>query len=274
MQPYSLRFICVALLTSVMSVAQQQPAADLHDVSPLNEVLVHLQANLEDYRATVPNFSCDEHIVSRMRKYDAAELKRVTEFIFRLQRTSAAETGQLSETRELKSVNKVPVRNDSFPPPVPVVLEGVFSDGERVVSLEMARCFNYTLGKASSISGHPAIEIAFAFKPDRIGDKTCGPEKSSGRAFYDAVSFHALRVEMMVPDYEISPQSQQFALWKWRIDYTPVTFDGRDFWLPKEITSRADGNDKLEVRYFEANYSNCHKLTGTEVSDNPPAPRP
>jgi hypothetical protein len=72
MQPYSLRFICVALLTSVMSVAQQQPAADLHDVSPLNEVLVHLQANLEDYRATVPNFSCDEHIVSRMRKYDAA----------------------------------------------------------------------------------------------------------------------------------------------------------------------------------------------------------
>jgi hypothetical protein len=264
-----------------VSVAQQQPAADLHEVSSLNEVLVHLQANLEDYRATIPNFFCDEHVVSRMRKYDVAELKTVTDSIFRLQRTLPGETGKpplLAETRELKSVNKVPVRKDSFPQTSPVVLEGVFSNGERVVSLEMARCFNYTLRRSSNISGHPAIEIAFAFKLDRIGDKTCpGPEKSSGRAFFDAISFHALRVEMTVPNYEISPQSQQFALWRWRIDYTPVTFDGRDFWLPKEITSRADGDDKLTVWYFEAEYSNYHKLIVTshivtDVGDNPPPP--
>ncbi len=63
------------------------------------------------------------------------------------------------------------------------------------------------------------------------------------------------------------------------LDYLPVFFDNRPFWLPKTITSRIDSDDDLATWYFVTNYINYHKLTVnsriiTDVGDNPSPPPP
>ena len=66
-----------------------------------------------------------------------------------------------------------------------------------------------------------------------------GPEKLSGRAWIDPSNFHTLRVEMAVPNHR--DNNGVLTLWTWSADYAPATFDDRQFWVPKTITSRSRG---------------------------------
>ncbi len=262
-------------LLSPASYAQQTDDASLHSI------LARLQTSLDDYRASVPRLFCSEHVVSRYRRYGAAEVKTTLDSVFRLDRRDPPLKDprlNLLEDHDLKTVDKVPVRRDSFPPSVPIMSYGVFSNAVSVVSSEMEPCYAYTLHADSGYAGHPAIEIEYRFKPEMAEDKHCHPARSSGRALFDSATLHPLRVEMTAPHYEIFPHSNLFALWRWRIDFTPVTFDGREFWLPGRINSRLDSEDQMSTWYFEATYSNYHKLivkshivTDMNTEGNPPS---
>jgi hypothetical protein len=111
-----------------------------------------------------------------------------------------------------------------------------------------------------------------------LKDESCpGPEKQSGKAWIDPVNFHLLRVEMVIPNHKDNHGIRE--LWTWAVDYAPVAFDSRQFWMPKTITSRAEANDGSAIWSFVATYSNYHKLTVnsriiTDVKDNPPAQPP
>lgn len=221
----------------------------------------------------VPNFFADEHVVSNLKQEGAREVKTTTDSIFRLVRSKEiGEAQTFSESREIKTVNKKAAKGEDIQGPA--IFSGAFSTGVSIVSLEMSRCFDYTLEPTALLNKTAAIPIAFAIKPDMRGDDSCpGPEPQSGRSWIDPVSFHPLRIEMTIPNHV--DNNGRRVLWTWSVDYAPVVFDSKQFWMPKTITSSAEANDASGIWSFIATYSNYHKLTVnsrilTDVGSNPP----
>ena len=262
------------LLASLLPLtgSAQQPAAP---APSLQDILVHLQENMWDYLANIPNFFCDEHVVSNLQQEGRRDIHTTTESVFRLVRSKAiGEAHTFTESREVKTINKKAAKGDQIHGPA--VFSGGFSTAAGVVSLEMSRCYDYTLQAPGLLNKTPAIIIDYAINPDMLTDNSCpGPEKASGRAWIDPVTFHPLRVEMAVPSHKDNNGERVY--WTWSVDFAPVTFDNKQFWMPATITSKAVANNASGVWSFTANYSNYHKLTVnsriiTDVGDNPPAP--
>jgi hypothetical protein len=269
----SLTLLAVLLPHEV--AAQQAPATNPPQPS-LQEILLRLQDNLWDYLANVPDFFADEHVVSTLKQEGMRDVKTTTDSVFRLVRSkSIGEAHTFTESREVKFVNRKQAKGEDIHGPA--IFSGAFSTGVSVVSLEMSRCFDYTLEPPALLDKTPAIVISYALKADLQPDDGCpGPEKQSGRAWIDPATLHPLRVEMTVPSHK--DNNGRRVLWVWAVDYAPVRFDKKEFWMPKTITSRADANDASGVWSFIANYSNYHKLAVsshiiTDVGGNPPPPQ-
>lgn len=259
----STRLAAVILLTALPStgVVAQQPASN--STAPqveLQEILRRLQDNLWDYLGNVPSFFADEHVVSDLNQNDARTLRTTTDSTFRLMRSeSVGEPPTFTESREIRLVNRRPAKSDNIQGPA--IFSGAFSTGVGIVSQEMSRCFDYTLEPSALLNKQPAIPIAFALKRDVLDDPSCpGPEPQSGRAWIDPGSYHPLRVETVIPNHQ---DKSGRVLWTWSVDYAAVTFDSRQFWMPKTITSKAVANDASAVWSFTATYSNYHKLAVT-----------
>jgi hypothetical protein len=254
--------------TSVLAQQAAPPATP-----SLDDILLRMQTNLWDYLATVPDFFADEHVISEIKQEGARGIKTTTDSVFRLVRShEVGEAHIFTESREVKFVNKKPAKGEDLRGPA--IFGGAFSSGVTLVSLEMSRCFDYTLQPQGELDKATAIIIDYAFKPDMLHDDGCpGPEKESGRAFIDPVNFRLLRVESTIPRHKDNNGLSVY--WRWSIDYAPVTFDSKQFWMPKIITSRADAFDGSAVWIFTANYTNYHKLSVNsrivpDVDKNPP----
>ena len=54
--------------------------------------------------------------------------------------------------------------------------------------------------------------------------------------------------------------------WSWYIDYARVMMDGKPFWLPRTISSKASSLDGGRYKWsFLATYSNYHLMTVTST---------
>lgn len=261
--------VTAALLSSAHSLAQQP-----EEIS-LNDLLVSLQANLANYLTNVPSFFCDEHVDSDLDQTGASKMKTLTDSIFRLRRsTNSSGQSTFIESREVKTVNRQKAQGEAIHGPA--IFSGAFTNAAATVSLEMLHCYDYRLEPPTHLGKTPALVVAFTTLDEALNDKSCpNPERESGRAYIDPTDFHLLRVEARIPNHEAV--NGILTLWTWEIDYAPVTFDAKKFWLPKTIASRADSNDNRTAWSFKAQYSNYHKLTVTshiitDVGDNPPAP--
>jgi hypothetical protein len=257
--------------------AAQQAAATNAAQPSLQEILLRLQDNLWDYLANVPDFFADERVVSTLKQEGARDTKTTTDSVFRLVRSKAiGEAHTFTESREVKSVNRKAAKGDDLRGPA--IFTGAFSTGVSVVSLEMSRCYDYTLEPPALLDKTTAIVISYALKTDLQPDDGCpGPEKQSGRAWIEPTTFHPLRVEMTIPNHK--DNNGRRVLWTWAVDYAAVRFDNKEFWMPKTITSRADANDASGTWFFTATYSNYHKLNVsshivTDVGGNPTPPPP
>ena len=262
-----------ALVPASVLAQQAAPPGNAPATPSLDDILLRMQTNLWDYLATVPDFFADEHVISEIKQEGARGIKTTTDSVFRLVRShEVGEAHIFTESREVKFVNKKPAKGEDLRGPA--IFGGAFSSGVTLVSLEMSRCFDYTLQPPGELEKAPAIIIDYAFKPDMLHDDGCpGPEKESGRAFIDPVNFRLLRVESTIPRHKDNNGLSVY--WRWSIDYAPVTFDSKQFWMPKIITSRADAFDGSAVWIFTANYTNYHKLSVSsrivpDVDKNPP----
>lgn len=241
--------LCAALLAPSYAQQSSQPS--------LEEVFTHLQQNATSYLSSVPNFFADEHVDSAIEQahYDG-KIITATDSVFRLRRVGEGSNTTLEESREIKAVDHKPPKNE-MTLTGPAVFRGAFSNGIRLVSLDMTSCFEYQRVADAKINGVNAIVVTFTALPDAFFDNAC-PDVNEGRAYIDPESFHLLRVEARVPKHLIT--LGVVGLWTWSIDYAPVTLDGRTFWMPKTIESEAIPNDHTVAWSFVARYSNYHKL--------------
>jgi len=220
----------------------------------LDDVLQRLDANLQRYKAVVPDFFCSEHVVSSI-IYGHKLQSSVSDSIFRLRRVAhPGSAATLEESRETRAVNGTPVEEKQIHGPT--ILSGVFSGGLDLVSLDQRSCMSYALEPTKP--GKPYV-IHFATLPGKH-DNCLFTEESSGRVFIDPATMQVRRMELTAPHHVILPQT--VGTWHIAIDYAPVLLDGRTFWMPAAIATTAVSTyDDHETEWaFNARYSNYHKL--------------
>jgi hypothetical protein len=238
-------------------------------VSTLEEILQRLQENLNQYDSNVPSFFCDEHVVSQMIP-DVHNQETDTDSVFRLKRTPNPDhTTSLVESREIMTVNGHPAKSQEMDGPS--IVHGAFEGGLAVVSLSQQSCMNYTLERINRNNTKAPIIVRFAsvLTPENTGGCLL-QENGRGQVFIDPATMQTTRMELTTPRHTIIPGETYTAPivgeWVLSVDYAAVVLDGRSFWMPATITSRATsgrGSFHPIVWTFKATYRNFHKLEVT-----------
>jgi hypothetical protein len=224
----------------------------------LDEILLRLENNLDRYDKQVPNFFCNEHVVSSL-IYGQKHQSTVTDSVFRVTRTVSR---ALSESHEIKAVNGTALNGERVGGPV--TLSGVFSGGLDAVSLRQKACMSYTLEPIQPGHSDEPYVIQFATLPNTKRRSECVlKEEGTGRVFIDPTTTQVTQMELMAPHHAIN--SGEAGAWKISINYAPVSFAGQIFWMPSTITSTATPSDVYvpTVYSFSARYSDYHKLEVT-----------
>jgi hypothetical protein len=224
----------------------------------LDEILLRLENNLDRYDKQVPNFFCNEHVVSSL-IYGKKQQSTVTDSVFRVTRSLS---GVLTEEHEIKVVNGSPANGERVGGPVTV--GGVFSGGLDAVSLRQKACMSYTLQPIQPGRSNEPYVIQFSTLPSTKRRSECVlREEGTGRVFIDPTTAQVTRMELMAPHHAISPG--EVGAWKISINYAPVSFAEQTFWMPTTITSTATPSEVYvpTVYSFSARYSDYHKLEVT-----------
>jgi hypothetical protein len=233
----------------------------------LDDVLEGLQANLHDYRQTVPDLYCNERVESTLQGRGTNQ-KTVTEATFRLRKRRLEDgTIEFEESRVLRKVDGRPVTENVEKLSGPAILSGVFSTGLDLISEEERGCYEYTL-RTGAGTGVPekqpsdqrdAEKMVVEFKdlPQGERERACAPfESTYGYAVIDPVSLHVVLLEKTTPDYgRITGMKGE---WTWTVEYGPVQLLGKTFWVPKTIRSTNMTKDHSYTWSFDGTYTDYH----------------
>jgi hypothetical protein len=230
-------------------------------VPTLDEILLRLESNRNYYDTQIPNFFCNEHVISKI-VYGQKRQVAVTDSVFRVEHVP--ERGQatsLSESRQVKAINGVPANGSTIAGPV--MLTGVFSGGLDTVSVKQQACMRYTLQPIKPGDLEDAYVIQFATQIDHKRRQGCVlDEDGTGRVFIDPATMQVTRMELTVPHHTTI---SEVGIWTISVDYVPVLLGGRTFTLPKTIVSTftSSYDDAQTISSFVAQYADYHKLEVT-----------
>jgi hypothetical protein len=182
----------------------------------------------------------------------------VTDSVFRVVRTSS---GTLTESHEIQAVNGTPAKGEQVRGPT--IVSGVFTGSLDAVSLSQHACMSYTLQPIDPEHPNQPYVIQFTTLPNTQQRPECLlKEQGAGRVFVDSATMQITRMELRAPNHRIN--SVESGVWQISIDYAPVSFVGKTFWMPSTVTSTATPSSYTPVVYsFSARYSDYHKLEVT-----------
>src|ERR1700761_3151275 len=106
------------LIGCFATVLAQQPTPTL------DKILSRVEANTEQYKATVPSFLCDEHISSQEIHDGNIKHETTVEALFRVTRSTSS-NNTLEESREVKTINGKPSNSKKLN--MPISFSGGFS---------------------------------------------------------------------------------------------------------------------------------------------------
>lgn len=225
----------------------------------LDQILLQLESNLHRYDSQVPNFFCNEHVVSST-SYDRQRQSTITDSVFRLERNAKPNgVSTLVESREVKTVNGSSAEGKQIAGPS--ILTGVFSGGLDTVSQSQRTCMRYTLEPVKQGSSDEPYVVQFATLPGSHYSSACVlQEEGFGRVVIDPASMQVLRMELTAPHHIIFPS--ETGVWEISVDYAPVRFGNQSFWMPTKISSKAVPSEAYAptAYSFDASYTEYHKL--------------
>lgn len=248
-------------------------------------LLVRVWDNFVQSLSSLPNVFADEHVLSSVSApysnpsksgvYDSeleSTIDSTIDSIFRLKRFSAdGKTADLVESREIKYVDHQPAaKGQSLAGPA--ILVGAFSRAPNVFSPELKNCYDYRLlpnmrskpGETFLFLHADVLVLEYALKSPVPAECPVG-EQTMGRAYVDPSSMQIVRLEQQWPRRH--NEGSKFPVsWSWYIDYARVMMDGKPFWLPKTICSKASSLDGGRFKWsFLATYSNYHLMSVTST---------
>jgi VWFA-related protein len=270
--------------TSPLQTPVPQPVTPPTFDPATHELLLRVWTNVLGYLSSIPSVFADEHVVSSVtRPYDplskqgvhASEtdstIESTIESIFQLKRVSTdGKTADLVESREVKYVDHhEAAKGQSLTGPA--ILIGAFSRAANVLAPQFKDCYEYRL--LPNMRRKPGDSLLFLHADVRVleyalksplpaGVECPAPEPTTGRVFIDPSSMQIVRLEQRRAHHDEG--SGRPVDWSWSIDYARVMMDGKQFWLPKTISSKAASLDGGRFKWsFLATYGNYHLMTVT-----------
>ena len=245
-------FLLLAGWLSVRALAAQTT------VLTVDEILARVQTNTGQFEQSLPDFVCDEKIVSLKTERGVMTHEGASESHFTgLQKRSGRMT--YTESREFVTINGRPAKPGA-------ILYGafLFSGGfssllDETFSAKFAPLHDFKIAGHGRWNDRAALVLEFATKPGQklLGCVWDGEEliqRDAGKAWIDEGTIQVLRIERRFMNL---PQA-------WRrlvatVDNGPVTIDGRPFWMPLRVKADQTGAGGA-VRQFTAEYRNYRKF--------------
>jgi hypothetical protein len=224
----------------------------------LDQLLSRVEANTEQYKATVPSFLCDEHITSQELRDGKLKHETTIDALFRV--TRSGET--LEESREVKTINGEPSSTKKLN--MPISFSGGFSGAlAKFLSAERRQCFDYHPDPSAPAS--PGTE-AFTFSAREATAKqpACSTIQpgTTGRFVVDSATMQVVHIERTVSNPIGRDQS---VLGTAAVDFAPVNLNGKSFWLPSTVTAFTTETPKTSAFRFTAKYSNYHRFAASST---------
>jgi hypothetical protein len=230
-----------------------------------NQLTNEANDHVERLETSVPNFICDERIVSQL--FIKNKLKRETKAsseLTTIRRTTNDHSGLFKETRAGMKINGKPSdRNEIAGPfvwhggPAYGDLHFLFNSGEG------QKCLDREIAGHETRDGRDLVLMRTEPIQVRLNDPGCEQLRADSHdtIWLDAVTKQVVRIESFDPPTTRVDNANVFLT----VDYAPVNFDGAEYWLPAHFTSELSfpGQDK-RLRY-EAFFSNYHKFAASSV---------
>jgi hypothetical protein len=247
---------CIFAAALAVDVAQaQQPNPTL------NQILARVEANTEQYKASVPSFLCDEHIISQEIHDGKLKHETTVDAHFRVTR-SAGQAGALDESREVKAIDGKPSSNSKIK--MPLSFGGGFSGAlAKFLSAERRPCFDYQPDPSyAASSGTEAF--TFTAREAALKEPACTSIQSgtTGKFVIDSATAQVIHIERTAPN---SVGKDRVVLGTAAVDFAPVTLSGKSFWLPFTITAFTSETPQTNSFRFTARYSNYHRFAASST---------
>lgn len=253
-----LRFLlCVGLLQLWLCCAGYSQSPKLAQILP------QVQEHVKEFEFMLPDFICDETIISRELVTGLVHHETVIESAFRGTQHKDEKGRPFTESREIKTV-------DGHPPLKGQQLTGPFIFGggfssllDEIFSQKNQQYFSYKLAGAEKIEGKVALVIKFETKEGQreiLYREIYGSQAAvdgKGKAWIDPQSMNVVRLEFQY----LNPPFQEGIL-EVSVDYAPVVINEKTFWMPKTVTAEQTvPNPKHSVGgQYIASYANYHQF--------------
>jgi hypothetical protein len=249
-------FACLLACCSTMVIAQTGQAK-----SALDQLLSRIEANTEQYKASVPSFLCDEHIVSQELHDGSLKHETTVDALFRVTR-STSQPGTLDESREVKAIDGRPSGSKKIS--MPISFSGGFSGAlAKFLSADSRQCFEYQPDLSQpSPSGTEAF--TFVARQAALKEPACASIQpgTTGKFVIDSATAQVTHIERTVP-YTVG--KDQSVLGTAAVDFAPVTLNGNTFWLPFTVSASTSETPKTPAFRFTAHYSNYHRFSASST---------
>jgi hypothetical protein len=248
-------FACLMMCSSAVTAkAQEYPPA-------LDQILSRVEANTEQYRASVPSFLCDEHITSQELHDGKLKHETTVDAVFRVTR-STTQGVALKESREVKAIDGRPSSNSKIN--MPITFSGGFSGAlDKFLSANHRQCFDYQPDPAAT---SPSGTAAFTFSAREAAakDPACSSVQpgTTGKFVIDSTAMQVTHIERTVPQ---NVGKDREVLGTASVDFAPVTLSGKSFWLPITISASTRETPKTNAFRFTARYSNYHRFAASST---------
>ncbi|HZS29365.1 MAG TPA: hypothetical protein VFB76_19225 [Candidatus Angelobacter sp.] len=230
-------------------------------VPKLKQILPRIQEHVRVFEHSLPDFICDETIISRELMRGRVHQKTVIASAFRGTQHKE-EDRAFTESRKIQTIDGKPAPPDQ-PLKGPFFFGGGFSSVlDEIFSKENAQYFHYKVKGKQQLEGKTTWVIKMETKKnqkeilyrDVFGSKTA--VKGSGKAWIDPETMNVMRIEF---EYQNPPLEGEL---KVSVDYAPAVINGQTFWMPKTVTAKqAVPNSTMSIaEQYIASYSNYHQF--------------
>ena len=251
---------CASWLLAVLLPAQAPaPAGSVADPQPapveLGALLDRLVANAQQYRATLPSLTADEHISSEASFLifkDHAEAQGT----FRVIRASPGKP--LEESRQIQIMNGNAIEPGKTAK-LPVTLFGGFGSFQDMFFTPRHRlCFTFTL--LPEPGPDDTLQIGIAGLEGTPTEPGCQQDREglTGLVRVDRATGQLVHLERTIPEnVAVKGNLAPFA----SVDCAPTKVGEETFWLPTVVVGRVQSG-KIRGQFI-AHYSNYHRYTAS-----------